>query len=176
MVDRETLAEGKHLGLYVENSWEFAARPHVSAVVGILPVTAQGDLILIEQFRPPVDSPVIEIPAGVVGDNDHNRHESSEDCAHRELTEETGFRAGSLQHLGFTPSSPGLTSEIIHLFLATDLTKVHEGGGVDNECIVVHEVPRQSLLPWLDEREAQNILIDFKIMASLWLAEARGLI
>ena len=42
MVDRETLAEGKHLGLYVENSWEFAARPHVSAVVGILPGLDKG--------------------------------------------------------------------------------------------------------------------------------------
>ena len=73
----------------------------------------------------------------MVGDYDHNRHESSEDCAHRELTEETGFRAGSLQHLGFTPSSPGLTSEIIHLFLATDLEKRGAGGGVGEENIKI---------------------------------------
>lgn len=176
MLRRKTLAEGRHLGLYDENGWEFAARPTASAVVGILPVTPEGDLILVEQFRPPVDGPVIEIPAGVVGDKDHNRHESPEDCAGRELTEETGFHAGSLRHLGCTPSSAGLTSEIVHLFLATDLTKKHDGGGVGSECIIVHQVPRNNLHPWLAEREEQHILIDFKIMASLWLAEVRGLI
>jgi ADP-ribose pyrophosphatase len=173
---RKTLAEGKHIGLYEERGWEWAARPEVSGVVGILPITRQGNIILVEQFRLPVDAAVIEIPAGVVGDKDHNRHESARDCAHRELVEETGYDAGSLQHLGFTPSSAGLTSEIVHLFLATELTQAHEGGGVGSEAIVVHTVPKSELHPWLVDREEHGILIDFKIMASLWLAEARGLI
>ena len=48
MADRETIAEGSFLGLYAENGWEFAARPRHGGVVGVLPVTSDGHVILVD--------------------------------------------------------------------------------------------------------------------------------
>jgi ADP-ribose pyrophosphatase len=173
---RRTLAEGRFLGLYIENGWEYAARPHSGGVVGILPVSPTGDIVLIEQFRPPVGRRVIEIPAGVVGDQHDNPDESPESAGRRELLEETGYEAGTMTRLGHTPSSAGMTTEIVHLFLATGLKRLHDGGGVDNERIIVHHVPRTELAAWLASREANDTLVDYKIMASLWIAEEHKLI
>lgn len=173
---RETLAEGRFLGLYAENGWEFAARPLGQGVVGVLPVTSTGELILIEQFRRPVGGPVIEIPAGLVGDCPDDRSESPESAGHRELLEETGYVAAAMTRLTTTPSSAGLTNELVHLFLATQLDRRHDGGGVAGEDITVHQVPRAALASWLRDREADGALVDSKIMAALWLAEERGLI
>ena len=71
---------------------------------------------------------------------------------------------------GFEPTSAGMTSELTHLFLATDLTKVGDGGGTGHEDIKVHLVPRAELRDWLKKKEAEGHLIDFKIHASLWAA------
>lgn len=173
---RETLAKGRFLGLYAENGWEFAARPEGTGVVGVLPVNATGELILISQFRPPVGRLVIEIPAGIVGDQSDNPDESPEHAGRRELLEETGYEASHMTRLGITPSSAGLTNEIVHLFLATGLTRRHDGGGVDDESITVHHVPRTNLTEWFARHESDGALVDFKILASLWLAEERHLI
>lgn len=90
--------------------------------------------------------------------------------AARELLEETGYRAGRIELLLAAPTSAGMTPEITHLFLATDLSKEHDGGGTEHEDIKVHLVPRRELRAWLKEKEAEGFLIDFKIHASLWAA------
>jgi ADP-ribose pyrophosphatase len=63
-----------------------------------------------------------------------------------------------------------MTPEITHLFLASDLVREHQGGGVGCENIIVHHVPRAELPQWLAAQEAAGKLVDFKIHASLWLA------
>ncbi len=170
------LAEGKYLGLYVRDTWEFAARPNSTGVVGILPITSDGTLILIEQFRVPVGKKVIEIPAGLVGDEEAFIHESLSECAARELLEETGYRAATLTPLISTPTSAGMTPEITHLFAATDLTREHQGGGTAHENITVHHVPLKDLPSWLCLQEKHGFLIDFKIHAALYLAQQHNLI
>ena len=170
MIEPEILFETRWLGLYRIGHWDFAKRPNADACVGILAVTPADEVVLVEQFRVPVQQKVIEIPAGLVGDEDEFRGEAMAATAARELLEETGYRAGRIELLLAAPTSAGMTPEITHLFLATDLSKEHDGGGTEHEDIKVHLVPRRELRAWLKEKEAEGFLIDFKIHASLWAA------
>jgi ADP-ribose pyrophosphatase len=170
MPDPEFLYETRWLRLERIGHWDFVRRPHSDACVGILAITPDDHLILVEQFRIPVGAPVIEIPAGIVGDEEEFHGESLADTAARELLEETGYRAGSMRLLLATPTSAGMTPEIIHLFHATDLVREHAGGGVASEQITVHHVPLSGLDAWLTGQQAAGKLIDFKIHAALRLA------
>ncbi len=86
---------------------------------GVLPVTAEGELVLLRQFRPAADGEVIELPAGRL-----EAGESPRACAERELREEAGLVAGRLQPLGWHWSTVGFCDERIHLFVACDLRQV----------------------------------------------------
>ena len=166
----ETLFETRWLNVQRIGHWDFVRRPQSDCCVGILAITPAEEIVLVEQFRIPIQRRVIEIPAGIVGDEPAHLGESLAATAARELLEETGYRAGAIEPLLATPTSAGLTSEFIHLFHATDLTREHAGGGVDSEDIIVHHVPLTSLRAWLREQQAAGLVIDFKIHASLWLA------
>lgn len=91
---------------------------HPGAVV-ILPVLDDGKIILLKQFRPSVGVWVYELPAGTLDRAD----ESPEECAIRELEEETGFRPGKVEALFKFYPSPGYCTEIIHAFVARDLKR-----------------------------------------------------
>lgn len=166
----ETLFETRWLNVQRIGHWDFVRRPQSDCCVGILAITPQEEIVLVEQFRIPIQRRVIEIPAGIVGDEPAHLGESLAATAARELLEETGYRAGTIEPLLATPTSAGLTSEFIHLFHATDLTREHAGGGVGSEDIIVHHVPLTRLRAWLRDQQAAGLVIDFKIHASLWLA------
>ncbi len=166
----ETLFESRWLGLYRIGTWDFVRRPHSDAAVGILAITAENEIILVEQYRIPMQRLVIEVPAGLVGDEPEFEGESLAESAARELLEETGYRAGTIVPLISSPTSAGMTSETTHLFHASNLTRETAGGGVAGEKITVHHVPLTSRRAWLAKREAAGILIDFKILAALWQA------
>ncbi|MDA3860733.1 MAG: NUDIX hydrolase [Melioribacteraceae bacterium] len=83
----------------------------------ILPITNDGKLVLIKQFRYPLQEVLVEAPAGKL--------EIGEDplvCATRELTEETGYTANKVTPLGKISTTPGFCDEILYLYLAQDLT------------------------------------------------------
>jgi ADP-ribose pyrophosphatase len=166
----ETLFETRWLRLLRIGRWDFVRRPHADSCVGILAVTPDREIVLVEQFRIPVQRRVIEIPAGIVGDEEEHVGESLAATAGRELLEETGYRAGLIEPLMVSPTSAGLTSEMIHLFLAKDLIREHDGGGVAGEDITVHHIPLARLRDWLREQETVGKVIDFKIHAALWMA------
>lgn len=170
MPDIETLYESRWLKLQRIGHWEFARRPHSDNCVGILAITPEDEIILVEQFRIPVQQRVIEVPAGIVGDEDEHRGEPLEETARRELLEETGYRAGRIEKLIATPTSAGMTPEFIHLFHAKDLVREHAGGGVEGEEIVVHRVPLAGLRAWLRAKQDAGVAVDFKIHAALCLA------
>lgn len=170
MNEPETLFETRWLGLYRIGHWDFAKRPNADACVGILAVTDADEVVLVEQFRVPVQQKVIEIPAGLVGDEEEFRGEPLAETAARELLEETGYRAGKVELLLAGPTSAGMTPEITHLFHASRLVKETEGGGTEHEDIRVHLVPRAGLRAWLKAKEGEGYLIDYKIHASLWAA------
>lgn len=159
---------GKYLRLMERGGWEFVDRVTGRAVVALVPLTAQRELLVIRQFRIPLQREVIELPAGLAGDEDSA--ESLESAAARELLEETGYRANSLAYLTHGPSSAGMATEILHFFLATQLERAHGGGGVGDERITTHALPLHNPLPWLREREAEGALVDPKIFLALFFA------
>ena len=83
----------------------------------IIPFIDDNTILLIEQFRKPLNKTILEIPAGKLSEN-----ESILDCAHRELEEETGYIAEEMTYLGSIATAPGFCDEIIHLFKATNLS------------------------------------------------------
>jgi len=171
MPSPELLFQTRWLALFRIGHWDYVRRPNADSCVGILAITPDDEIILIEQFRIPIQRRVIEIPAGLVGDEEEFAGESLSDTAARELLEETGYRAASLRPLVVSPTSAGMTSEFIHIFLATGLTRENDGGGVGTEDIKVHLVPRSGIRAWLRDRESEGLAIDYKIHAALWLAE-----
>jgi ADP-ribose pyrophosphatase len=158
------------------NGWEFTQRSSASGVVAVLAVTAQDEILLTEQYRPPVGRRVIDLPAGLVGDDTEASAESSRIAAARELEEEIGFAADSLRRLTSFPTSPGLTSEIVELFVADGLRASGAGGGVDGETIDVHGVAIQNVSQWLDERLLAGCLIDPKVYVALWWSQRPDLL
>lgn len=86
--------------------------------VGVLPLHEDGTVTLIRQLRPAVGRDLLEVPAGRLVPG-----EDPSACGRRELAEETGLRAKTLESLGVIHTSPGVFDEIIHLFLATELTQ-----------------------------------------------------
>jgi ADP-ribose pyrophosphatase len=170
----KTLFESRWLGLYRIGDWDFARRPNSEACVGILAITPAQEIVLVEQFRVPVQRTVIEIPAGLVGDEAEHVGESLASTARRELLEETGYTAGSMTQLIASPTSAGMTSETTHFFHAKDIVRAADGGGVGSENITVHHVPISELRTWLAAQEAAGKAVDFKIHAALWLAGICG--
>ena len=152
--------------------WEYAFRTNARGVVVLVPVTDDGQLVLVEQYRIPVRSRVLELPAGLVGDNDDS-DESFKTAAHRELLEETGYRAEKLEELLTCPSTPGMADEMVTIYYASGLERVGEGGGESNEGITVHHVPTESAEEWLVQRLSEGIMLDPKIYAGLFWAGRR---
>ncbi len=124
----KTLYNGKFLKLLERDGWEYVHRPQ--HVVGIIAITDTGELILVEQHRKPLDTHVLEIPAGLVDDG-----ETAVQAAERELLEETGYKARSTHWFGITsgewlPKSAGLTDESISYYVmkgCVDVRRPEEG-------------------------------------------------
>ena len=168
-VQSTVLFATRFLELRRTGEWVYAHRPNARAVVCVLAVTPEDRIVLVEQFRLPVGQRLLELPAGLVGDGD-DAQEPLELAANRELIEESGWSAQGLRHLWTGPSSAGLTDETVTCFQATGLTRVGNGGGVDGEDIVVHEIPLAGLSDWLETRRREGVGVDPKIYAALWKA------
>ena len=138
----------------------------------IVAVTPENELLLVEQFRLPVNARTIELPAGIIGDEAAHRGESIEDSAKRELLEETGYQGRKTRVLHAGPTAPGLTTEMLYFIEVSELKKIHEGGGVDGENITVHAVSLSVLRDWLLEKAAKGLLVDQRIYAALGLLKA----
>lgn len=173
MSETETLFASRWLVLQKIGRWEYVKRPNSDAAVGILAITEASNIILVEQFRIPMQKFVIEIPAGLVGDEIEFAGESLAATAGRELVEETGYESDDITLLISSPTSAGMTSEMTHLFHARSLRKVTAGGGVAGENITVHEVPLAQLRDWLQARQDEGKIIDFKIHAALAASNIR---
>ena len=165
-----TVYEGKFQRMVVRGSWEYSERTHAGgAAAMILAVTPDDCVLLVDQFRVPLQARVIEFPAGLVGDE--NAGESIEASAIRELEEETGWTADHAELLVTCPTSAGASSEQISFVLASGLRRISDGGGVDGEDIVVCAIPRKDMPAWLLAQQAQGKLLDSKLWAGLWMLD-----
>jgi ADP-ribose pyrophosphatase len=177
--DAGVLFEGKHLVMKATKTptgtWEFVERKQARGIVAILAITERDEIIIVEQFRVPVGRRVIEIPAGLAGDIAGEETEDLAHAARRELREETGYDAETLELLTEGPPSAGLSTEIITYFRARGLKKVGPGGGDSSEDIDVHLVPLADLDAWIAAKRAEGCLVDYKIYAGLYfhLRDAR---
>src|SRR6478672_3696123 len=109
------LYKGQYVALVKEGHWEFANRVNTTGAAVILAVTDDQKLLLVEQYRIPVKSRTIELPAGIIGDDPGESDEDPAKAARRELLEETGYSAAEVTTLMTGPSSSGLTSELVTL-------------------------------------------------------------
>jgi len=163
------LFQGEFLSLIREAHWEYSNRHNATGAAVIVAVTPERKILLVEQYRIPVHARTIEMPAGIIGDEPGLAGEGFAEAARRELREETGYDAARVRDLGRGASCAGITSEVVTLFLATELTRVGAGGGVAHEDITVHEVPLAEIDPWLTAQAQAGLLVDPKVYAGLYL-------
>jgi len=122
-------------------------------------------VILIEQYRVPVGARCLELPAGLVGDED--AHATVEDTAVKELEEETGFTCERVERLGEFHSSPGMVAESFTLVRAHGIRKIGDGGGNEHEDITVHLVAREDIPAFVKSRRDAGSAIDVKLLLFL---------
>ena len=171
MTETETLCNGKWLRLKRRGRWEYAERTNPGGGVMIIAVTPEERILFVEQYRPAIECMTIEMPAGLVGDVASSADESAVDAAHRELVEETGYRAGRIDFLMAGPTSAGMSNEILAFVHARDLVRVEQGGGDETEEITVHEVARHEAAAWLVEKINAGYSIDPKMFAGLYMLD-----
>jgi ADP-ribose pyrophosphatase len=140
---------------------EIAVHPETIAVV---PVDRDGRLVFVRQFRKAAERILLELPAGGI-----DGEESAEDAVRREMEEETGYRVGSVRHLITFFTSPGYTTELMHLYEATDL----EPGEPTEETDQI-EVVLLSLDDALSKLGSEELADSKTILGLLWYARERG--
>lgn len=140
-VKRDVIFEGKIISLYVDevrlpngktSTREIIKHPGAVAVIAI---TDEDKMLMVEQYRKPLERTLTEIPAGKM-----EKGESPEVTAKRELEEETGYRCTSLSHLASFYTAPGFSDELIHIFRAEGLEKGTQLTTDEDEFLRLHEV------------------------------------
>jgi len=163
----EIVWQGKYITTRKRGTWEYVSRSRGIRAAVILAVDDEDHVILVEQFRVPLGKPCIELPAGLIGDDDGRESEDATAAAARELEEETGYHASRMELIGEFYSSPGMVSESFTLLRAHDLTKVGNGGGVGSEEIIVHRVPVGEIGEAIAQWRRQGFGIDVRMLALL---------
>ena len=164
----ETMWAGKFITAKKQGRWEFVGRArgiHAAVILAIDEAPDGRHVLLVEQPRVPLGGFSLELPAGLVGDE--NAGEQIETAAARELEEETGYRPEQIEIIGRFPSSPGMVSETFTLVRARGLQKVSDGGGVEGENIRVHRVPMSELAGFVATKRAEGLFMDVKLLALL---------
>jgi ADP-ribose pyrophosphatase len=140
---------------------EIASHPGGAVVVPVLP---NNDIILVRQFRYPIQAFVYELPAGKL-----NPGEDPDTCAPRELEEETGYVAESFRKLTAIYTTPGFCNERLHIYLATGLRKSERGQRLEEgeASLTVETVPLDRALRMIEQEE----IVDGKTICGILLAE-----
>jgi ADP-ribose pyrophosphatase len=167
LIGSDLIHDGKVVHLYVDTvqlpNGSLTRRETVrhSGAVAIVPLDRDGKVILVRQYRHATGRALLEIPAGTL-----DKGEDPDQCAIRELQEETGYKPGKLHKIGGIFVAPGYSTEFIHLYLATDLTASRLAMDED-EFIEVQHVP----LPDVLNRIQSGEIPDAKTICALFLAQ-----
>ncbi|HTP13587.1 MAG TPA: NUDIX hydrolase [Bacteroidota bacterium] len=140
---------------------EVAAHPGGAVIAPLLP---DNEIILVRQFRYPIQGYVYELPAGKL-----NPDEDPLVCAHRELGEETGYTAGRMQLLTAIYTTPGFCNERLHIYLATDLKPSGRGQQLEEgeASLTLEVVPLRRALEMIERQE----IVDGKTICGILLAD-----
>lgn len=163
----EKIYEGKVVNLRIDTvelpDKKYSKREIVEhpGAVGIVPITEDNYIIMVKQFRKPVEKFLFEIPAGKLEVNEEPR-----ETALRELNEETGFNATRVEYLMEFYTSPGFSNERVHLFLATELVQGERCPDV-GEFIEVVEIKMEDALKMIERGE----IVDSKTIIGINLAD-----
>lgn len=168
-MDKVIYFKGDYFQICSTQGWEYVERRHAKGVVIIIALTKQNELVLIEQYRPTIDSMVIELPAGLVGDLPEYKDESLAEAAFRELHEETGYEAQQLTELISGPPSAGMSNEIVTFFYTDRIIKKGNGGGSGSEVITVHHVPLTEIDTFLEASYESGKQIATQVYSGLHL-------
>lgn len=135
--------------------------------VGIVAVTDNDEIIMVKQFRKPVEKAIYEIPAGKLDKGEEHRK-----CGIRELQEETGYKAENFEYLGYMYPSPGFCAEVTHLYLATDL-KMGDMHLDPDEYLDVEIMPIEKVKDMIMNNEINDAKTVFGIFKALEVIKKR---
>ena len=144
-ISTERIYEGKIINLRkdkvtVKNGTSYREIVEHNGGAVICPLTNDGKLVMVKQFRKPIESVMLELPAGK-----RDGDEDGASVAKRELKEETGYTAGEIIHLTDIYTSPGFSNELLSIYLAKDLTP-GDTEFDDTEAIDIFEMPLDELV------------------------------
>ncbi len=125
----------------------------------VVPVTDDGKIILITQYRYPHDKVIIELPAGKL-----EKGEDPQVCATRELTEETGYTSKKVTKLGKIFTTPGFCDEVLHIYLAENLIPGDHAREEGEEGIEILELS----LDEIDEKIRNGDIVDAKTICGVF--------
>jgi ADP-ribose pyrophosphatase len=160
----EIMWEGRYITAKRRGKWEYVGRARNIGAAVIVAVQ-DGHVLLVEQYRMPLQARCLELPAGLVGDETEGEDVAT--SAGRELIEETGWRADRIEIVGKFASSPGMVSETFTLVRAHGLTKVGQGGGIDGEDIIVHRIAMFDVAAFVESKRREGVVIDVKLLLLL---------
>ena len=172
LVDEETVYDG-HVMRVVVGTFQ-APDGHTftrdvvrhPGAVAVLPLHDDGTVTLVRQYRAPIDDHLLEIPAGIRDVDD----EPPEQTAARELAEEAGLEAEALEHLVDFHNAPGMSDEVVHIYLATGLRECEaDAQGVEEEAMTIERHHLDDLAAMIDAGH----LTDAKTVIAVALVRAR---
>lgn len=170
LVESKLIYEGNIISLYVDKIkspmgqiMEREVVKHLDAV-GIVAVTKSKEIVLVRQYRHPINDDLLEIPAGLLNDS-----ENPADCAVRELKEETGYTAKSIERLAVFYTSAGFTDERFHLYYTDDIEEGEPEREPGEEDLRVEIIPLKDAI----EMVAKGAIEDAKTLTAILMAAQR---
>lgn len=135
--------------------------------INVIPVTDDGSIVFVKQYRHGSREETIEVPGGAVDSG-----ESPLEAAHRELLEETGYRAETMEEIGYVSPNPALFRNYCYTFLATDLIHTGPPKQTATEQTSVEFIQEHHIVPMISQKKITHALT---IAAFYWYAIHRGL-
>ncbi len=139
----------------------------VFGIISILPITRDDEIVMIRQYRAPLDRVGIEFPAGCA---EVGKHMTLEDAVHAELLEETGYQSDDITHIAEFSSSSGMTNETVHGYVARNCIRVTETLDLDeSEHIEPVVVPYSQFDQFILSEMARGAIIEPKMLAMVYM-------
>lgn len=172
-VERRVVHRGRFMTFRVDTIEDAGGKHHPREIVEhpgavcVIPLVGD-DVLMVRQWRTPVEQVILELPAGTLDRLDDDTIEDPDRAAPRELQEETGHAAATWRKLGRFWTAPGFTDEEMHLYLATDLVPVGDYGGPDvDEYLDLVRTPWREAVAMADRGDIHDAKT---LVALFWLA------